>query len=75
MKRIGFAALTAVLFVLGLAVPALAYAPPPPDPGGSHGGTAFTGSDVSLGMVLLVALVVIGATALVVSRRRAATNR
>jgi hypothetical protein len=72
MKRIGFAALTAVLFVLGLAAPALAgYAPPPPDPGGTHGGTAFTGSNVSMGLVLLVALVVIGAVTLLVSRRRA----
>ena len=72
MKRIGFAALTAVLFVLGLAAPAFAgYAPPPPDPGGTHGGTAFTGSNVSMGLVLLVALVVVGAVALFVSRRRA----
>lgn len=76
MKRIGFAALTAVLFVLGLAAPAFAgYAPPEPDAGGTHGGTAFTGSDVSIGMVLLVALVVIGAVALLVSRRRAAVHR
>ena len=44
MKRIGFAALTEVLFVLGLAAPALAgYAPPPPDPGGQHGGTGDPG--------------------------------
>jgi hypothetical protein len=72
MKRIGFAASTAVLFVLGLAAPAFAgYAPPPPDPGGTHGGTAFTGSNVSMGLVLLVALVVVGTVALLVSRRRA----
>jgi hypothetical protein len=75
MKRIGFAALTAVLFVLGLAAPAFAYAPPPPDPGASHGGTAFTGSNVSMGIVLLLALVVVGAVALLVSRRRAAASR
>ena len=76
MKRIGFAALTTVLFVVGLAAPAFAqYAPPPPDPGGTHGGTAFTGSDVSVGIVLLVALVVIGAVALLVSRRRALAHR
>jgi hypothetical protein len=72
MKRIGFTALTAVLFVLGLAAPAFAgYAPPPPDPGGTHGGTAFTGSNVSMGLVLLAALVVVGGVALLVSRRRA----
>ena len=77
MKRIGFAALTAVMFVLGLAAPAFAgYAPDPPDPGGQHGGgTAFTGSDVSTGLMLLIALVVVGAVALLVSRRRAAAHR
>jgi len=71
MKRIGFALTAAVMLVLGLAAPALAYAPPPPDPGGQHG-TAFTGSDVSMGLVLLVALIALGAVALLVSRRRAA---
>ena len=76
MKRIGFATMTAVLFVMGLAAPAsAAYAPPPPDVGGTQGGTAFTGSDVSVGIVLLVALVVVGAVALLVSRRRAAAHR
>jgi hypothetical protein len=75
MKRIGFAALTTVLFVLGLAGPAFAYAPPPPEPGGTHGGTAFTGSNVSMGIVLLLALVAVGAAALLVSRRRAAASR
>ena len=81
MKRIGYAALTAVLFVLGLAAPAFAqYAPPAPEVGGTQGGTtqggtAFTGSDVSMGVVLLVALVVVGAVALLVSRRRATVQR
>jgi hypothetical protein len=73
MKRIGFALTAAVMLVLGLAVPALAYAPPPPDPGGNHG-TAFTGANVSLGLVFLVALVAVGAVALLVSRRRAASH-
>jgi hypothetical protein len=73
MKRIGFALTAAVMLVLGLAVPALAYAPQPPDPGGTHG-TAFTGSNVSMGLVFLVALVVVGAVALFVSRRRAAAQ-
>ena len=37
-------------------------------------GTAFTGADISLGVVILVALVVVGVVALVVSRRRAAAR-
>jgi len=39
-----------------------------------HNGTAFTGSNISLGLVLLVTLVVIGAAALLVARRRAAAR-
>ena len=41
MKRIGTLIATVALFVMGTALPALArYAPPPPNPGGSHGGSA-----------------------------------
>jgi hypothetical protein len=40
--------------------------------GGTVGGTAFTGADVVLGFVVLVALVAVGATALLLARRRAA---
>jgi len=39
---------------------------------GGNGGTAFTGADVALGLVAIVALVVVGAAALLVARRRAA---
>jgi threonine/homoserine/homoserine lactone efflux protein len=38
-------------------------------------GTAFTGADISLGVVLLVALVVLGVAALLVARRRASAAR
>ena len=75
MKRIGTVIGAVALFVMGSALPALAgYAPPPPQPGGTHGGTAFTGSNVSMGIVLLVAFVMVGAVALLVSRRRAAAS-
>jgi hypothetical protein len=40
--------------------------------GGNVGGTAFTGADLVLGFVVLVALVAVGATALFLARRRAA---
>jgi hypothetical protein len=40
--------------------------------GGTVGGTAFTGADLVLGLVVLVALVVVGGTALFLARRRAA---
>lgn len=39
---------------------------------GGSGGTAFTGSDVSMAAVAIAALLVIGMTALFVARRRAA---
>ncbi len=78
MKRIGAAVATAVGFVLCVAAPALADYPPPVRPGGPHvsgaggaAGTAFTGANVSFGMLALVLLAVVGVTALLVSRRRA----
>jgi hypothetical protein len=40
--------------------------------GGTVGGTAFTGADLALGIVVLLALVAVGATALFLARRRAA---
>jgi len=71
MKRIGTVIGAMSLFVMGTALPALAgYAPPPPAPGGSHGGTAFTGSTgISVGVVLLVCTAIVGIAALVIGRR------
>jgi hypothetical protein len=51
----------------------------PPTPSGGNGGTsggggggvAFTGANVSFGIVLVAALVVVGVAALFISRRRA----
>ena len=40
--------------------------------GGGNPSTAFTGANLAFGIVALVALVVIGAAALLVARRRAA---
>ena len=77
MKRIGTLVATATVFVLCTAVPALACSgsackPRPGGPGVSGtGGTAFTGANVSTGLVYLVALAVIGTVALLASRRRA----
>ena len=76
MKRIGFLLATATVFVLCLAVPAFAGegSSIPSRPGGpgvsGAGGTAFTGANVSTSFAYLVALVVIGALALYVGRRR-----
>ena len=86
MKRIGLALASASAFVLAVAVPALATdgssLPNRPEvsgsggsAGGGAGGTAFTGSDVSTTLMLMIALVVIGSVMLYVSRRRAATVR
>ena len=68
MKRIGSVVGAATLVVMATALPALAgYAPGPPPPGGTHGGTAFTGSNLSFVMIACVILVVAGIS-LVASR-------
>jgi hypothetical protein len=83
MKRITGMLTAMTAFLIAAATPALAaYAPPPPAPGATHGGagaagaagTAFTGSNVSVGVVLLGVLVVGGLTSLIVSRRAAARS-
>jgi hypothetical protein len=80
MKRITAMLMAMTAFLIAAATPALAaYAPPPPAPGATHGGagaagTAFTGSNVSVGVVLLGVLVVGGLTSLIVSRRAAARS-
>jgi LPXTG-motif cell wall-anchored protein len=75
----------AVLLSVILTVPALAQAQYPPNPpelpnvvrqgegtGAAGADIAFTGQDVTLLLLLIGALVVAGAVALVVARRRAA---
>jgi hypothetical protein len=77
MKRIGFLLATAMAFVLLLAVPAFAGegSSLPGRPGGpgvsGAGGTAFTGANVSRGLMYLAILVVVGSLAIYAGRRRA----
>lgn len=81
MKRLGVVVFATLAFSLALVAPALAGSEiPPPDGGGDAvagggGGTAFTGANISLGLVLLGALLLLGIGSLIVSRRRAAASR
>jgi hypothetical protein len=85
MKKLGLVLATTTAFCLAVAAPALAQYPPEVEGtsggntggtggGGGAAGTAFTGVDVSLWMVLLAAFAVAGVTALILSRRRAASS-
>jgi hypothetical protein len=86
MKKLGLVLATAMVFCLVVAAPALAKYPPEVEGtsggnapgaagGGGAAGTAFTGVDVSLWMVLLAVFAVVGVTALILSRRRAAASK
>jgi hypothetical protein len=81
MKKIGSVLAAATAFLLLTALPAAAgYAPPPPVPGGTHGarggdGTAFTGSDLTVGALLLGVLIVVGVAALLIGRRVSARRQ
>ncbi len=78
MKRIVGVLSGAAVMVIGLAGSALAQevteSPSPTTTVRGGGGTAFTGADVSMGLVILAALVVVGIAALFVARRRTATQ-
>ncbi|MFL5766981.1 MAG: hypothetical protein ACJ758_03950 [Actinomycetota bacterium] len=83
MKRTATVAILSVGLTVASAATALAanYPPTPGGGGGNNtsgtggggggGGVAFTGANVSLGMIVLVALVAVGVAALVIGRRRA----
>lgn len=88
MRRIGATLLGTAGLVLAAAGPALAqasYPPAPPageiivqDPGTGGLGTselAFTGAEISLWMIIAAALIVVGALAVLLGRRRAAATR
>ncbi len=85
MRRIGLAVTSAVMFCLLVAAPALAGSGTgsgivAPQGGGTTfkgaGGTAFTGAgNISLGMLIVAALLIVGVASLLVSRRRAAATR
>jgi hypothetical protein len=81
MRKLALAAGSALTYLLVTAATAFADSGIPP---GSeppvHGdivtppdGTAFTGANIAIWLVAIAALVVVGATLLVVSRRRAAS--
>ena len=77
MKRLATVVLGAICLNLMLVAPALAGSEvPPPEPGGTvvrppgSDATAFTGADISMWMVLAVALLVVGVALFLVGRRR-----
>jgi hypothetical protein len=82
VKRTATVAILSVGLTIASAATALA-ANYPPTPGGGGGGgsnstgtsggggVAFTGANVTLGMIVFVALVAVGVAALVIGRRRA----
>jgi hypothetical protein len=78
VKRTATVAILSVCLTIGSAATAFA-ANYPPTPGnhsgggnaGGSSGLASTGANVTLGMILLVALVAVGLAALVIGRRRA----
>ncbi|MFL5737252.1 MAG: hypothetical protein ACJ76P_07925 [Actinomycetota bacterium] len=79
MKRTASVAILSVcLTIVGAATALAANYPPTPGGGGGQsgpgtsntGGLASTGSNVTLGMILVVALIAVGLTALIVGRRR-----
>jgi hypothetical protein len=77
VKRLGIVFSFAAAWVVVLATQALAQYPPskpPPGsaPAGPNGGVAFTGASISLGVIILISLVVVGALLLLAGRRRRA---
>jgi hypothetical protein len=81
VKRTATIAILSMGLTIASAATALA-ANYPPNPGGGGGnnstgtsggggGVAFTGANVTLGMIVFVALVAVGVAALIVGRRRA----
>jgi hypothetical protein len=76
---------TIAILSMGLTITSAATAlaanyPPTPGGGGGNnstgtsgggGGVAFTGANVTLGMIVFIALVAVGVAALIVGRRRA----
>ncbi len=76
MKRLAGVLIGAVVMTMTLAGTALAQYVAPPAPVNDvkdTGGTAFTGGDVSMPLLIAAVLVVVGLTALFVARRRAAS--
>jgi hypothetical protein len=76
MRKLGVIALAATLWVTFLAAAAYAQYPPskPMTPytggGSSAGDVAFTGANISLGLMVIVGLVVVGTLLLLAARHR-----
>jgi hypothetical protein len=81
VKRTATIAILSMGLTIASAATALAanYPPTPGGGGGNNstgtsgggGGVAFTGANVTLGMIVFIALVAVGVAALIVGRRRA----
>ena len=71
MKRIWYTIVAAIVMCVAFAGPALADYPPTPNGGqGQPPPPAFTGASISLGLIVVGALVLVGVAALIASRRR-----
>jgi hypothetical protein len=75
VKRLGVVLGLSLAWLSLVATQALAQYPPsqpPPTSPGTGEGVAFTGASISLGVIILISLVVVGALLLVAGRRRKA---
>ncbi|MGH2556679.1 MAG: hypothetical protein ACRDHO_13300 [Actinomycetota bacterium] len=73
MKRLGVTVAAVAMMVVMTAGQALAqYPPSKPPPAGPGNGNAvpFTGTNITLGVVILIALLVVGTLLLLLGRRR-----
>jgi hypothetical protein len=74
LRRVGVALAGAVVTLVLTGGPALAQyppsKPPPTSPGGNDPSVAFTGTNITLGVIILVGLAVVGTMLLLIGRRR-----
>jgi len=73
LKRLGVTVATVAMMMVMTAGQALAQYPPskPPPTGlGTNGNVPFTGTNITLGVIILVALLVVGTLLLLLGRRR-----
>jgi hypothetical protein len=82
MKRVSAVMFTALAFCLLVATPVLASSEVPPPSGPQvegevvrAGGTAFTGANISLGVLLMVSFLLAGIALFAISRRKATAGR
>jgi hypothetical protein len=74
LKRLGVTVATVAMMVVMTAGQALAQyppsKPPPAGPGPNGSAVPFTGTNITLGVVILIALLVVGTLLLLLGRRR-----